>query len=165
MYRQSQFILAIQSLRPGVQPLIDFTASDIGNGPFISSWLRADITQPSALEIQSVDTDALIEINAIASTKPEMVAAAFKINIAANDIASIDGSYNIVGGAYIDIGIYLLFFSEAQVDANYFAAFSPCAPVVKMTDHNEYYLTVEVLDGIDGNHIDVDTISIQVYRV
>jgi hypothetical protein len=60
-YRPAQFVLAVQSLRPGTEPLVDFMASDEGAGPFISAWLRADLTQPTAAEIEAVDTDALLE--------------------------------------------------------------------------------------------------------
>lgn len=60
-YHPAQFVLAVQSLRPGTKPLVDFMASDEGAGPFISAWLRADVNQPTAAEIEAVDTDALLK--------------------------------------------------------------------------------------------------------
>jgi hypothetical protein len=60
-YNPSQILLAVESLRPGLQLQVDFELADLndGNGPFISAWKRPDAAQPTKAEIEAVDTDAL----------------------------------------------------------------------------------------------------------
>jgi hypothetical protein len=59
-YHSADFVLALTSLRPGLAANVDFEVSDHGDGPFISRWERADVSQPTAVEIATVDTDALL---------------------------------------------------------------------------------------------------------
>ena len=60
-YNPSQILLAVESLRPGLQLQIDFELADLndGKGPFISVWKRQDVAKPTKAEIEAVDTDAL----------------------------------------------------------------------------------------------------------
>ncbi len=59
-YQSKDYVLALTSLCPGLAVNVDFEVSDHGSGPFISRWERADLTQPTLAEIESVDTDALL---------------------------------------------------------------------------------------------------------
>ena len=60
-YNPAQILLAVESLRPGLQLQIDFELADLndGKGPFISVWKRQDVAKPTKEEIEAVDTDAL----------------------------------------------------------------------------------------------------------
>ncbi|NEU94814.1 hypothetical protein [Bradyrhizobium uaiense] len=58
-FQPEQFVAAVQSLRPGLMPRVDFDVSNDGSGPVISGWYRADVAQPTQAQIEAVDTDAL----------------------------------------------------------------------------------------------------------
>ena len=64
-YNPAKILLAVESLRPGLQLQIDFELADLhdGNGPFISVWKRQDVTEPTKAEIEAVDTDELARAN------------------------------------------------------------------------------------------------------
>lgn len=64
-YDPAQILLAVQSLRSGLQVQVDFELADLndGNGPFISAWKRQDVAEPTKKEIEAVDTDALARTN------------------------------------------------------------------------------------------------------
>lgn len=89
-YNPAQFVLAVQRLRPGTEPMIDFKASDEGKGPFISAWMRADLAQPTAAEIEAVDTDALL--TAPQSVLPQDLMAQFTADDAAKIQAAVAGN-------------------------------------------------------------------------
>jgi len=65
-YNPAQILLAVESLRPGLQLQIDFELADLndGNGPFVSAWKREDVAEPTKAEIEAVDTDALAQAGA-----------------------------------------------------------------------------------------------------
>lgn len=60
MYRPEHFVSALLSLRPTLRPRDgDFTVDNTGNGPFIASWNRDDLVQPTQQQIEAVDTDLI----------------------------------------------------------------------------------------------------------
>ncbi len=60
-YHPKDIVLALKSLHPSLAANVDFEVSDHGDGPFISRWEREDLAQPTAAEIEAVDTDALLQ--------------------------------------------------------------------------------------------------------
>lgn len=57
-YHSTEFVRAIISLRPTAVPHVDFEVVSDENGPRITSWTHGSI-QPTLVQIQAVDTDAL----------------------------------------------------------------------------------------------------------
>ena len=55
----TKFVLAVQSLCPGLEPRVDFDVTNDGTGPAISGWYRSDVVQPTQPQILAVNTDAL----------------------------------------------------------------------------------------------------------
>ena len=68
-YHSKDFVLALTSLRPGLTVNADFEVSDSGDGPFICRWERADVPQPTTMEIEAVDTDVLLQQQATFVTR------------------------------------------------------------------------------------------------
>lgn len=64
-YRPAQISLAVQVLRPGLLNNVDFELAVTDAAPFISVWNRTDVAQPTAAEIEAVDTDALLAPRAV----------------------------------------------------------------------------------------------------
>ena len=98
-YNPLQFVLAVQSLCPGVQPFVDFLAADHGDGagPVISQWNRTDIEQPTLTQIQAVDTDALLAKAEIPQTvTPRQARLAL---LAAGLLDQVTTAVNAAGGA------------------------------------------------------------------
>ncbi|PAY07193.1 hypothetical protein CK489_15445 [Bradyrhizobium sp. UFLA03-84] len=58
-FQPEQFVIAVQSLCPGLMPRIDFEVTNDGTGPMISKWNRPDVAQPTPAQIEAVDTDAI----------------------------------------------------------------------------------------------------------
>jgi hypothetical protein len=89
-YDQAQLLLAVQSLRPGLENGIDFELACIAGMNQISVWNRTDVTAPTAAEIEAVDTDALLA--ARQQVLPQDLMAQFSADDAAKIQAAIAGS-------------------------------------------------------------------------
>jgi hypothetical protein len=63
-YDPRYFVAAVLHLCPGLVANVDFEAADYGDGPVISRWNRSDVPQPTAAEIEAVDTDGITGVPA-----------------------------------------------------------------------------------------------------
>jgi hypothetical protein len=97
-YDPLQFVLAVEGLRP-VKNIIDFLASDHGEGPYISAWYPTDITQPTQEEIESVDTDALL----YQQNMPVLSAKQFRLGLL--DVDLLDDAETAVAAAGRDVQV------------------------------------------------------------
>lgn len=95
---------------------------------------------------------------------PVLVAAALNINVADNDITGIEGMFNIAGAVYLDVGTYMLVFTESQLDDAYFAIITG-APAAAMTSRATDVFVIETFASIGGEHIDPPQTSVQIYRI
>jgi hypothetical protein len=100
-----------------------------------------------------------------AGLPPTLIAAALNINVSDGDITSIDGMFNLVGGSYIDVGTYYLFFATQQPDDNYFAIITGNAPAKQMTTKTTDFFVIETFVAIGGAHVDPPQTSVQIYRI
>ena len=101
----------------------------------------------------------------VVSQPPVLVAAALNINVVDGDITGIDGLFNIIGGAYLGVGVYWLFFTDEEPDATYYAIITGDAPAKTMTEQHTDFFVIETLDGIGGAHIDPPQTSVQIFRI
>lgn len=95
-------------------------------------------------------------------TPPQLVAAALNIVVSGGDIPAVDGAYNVIGAFYDDVGLYTLYFLNAQQDTNYFALAS--GVTLREVDKQTDYLTVEALNA-NGSRFDPSRFGVNIYRI
>ncbi|KRQ99284.1 hypothetical protein [Bradyrhizobium valentinum] len=134
--------------------------------PFAPPPGKQTIGEPRIERIDGVVSEVYdtVDLPPVA-TPPKTVAAAFNIKIVDGWIPTIDGMFNIGAAIYLDVGLYMLFFVEAQPDTNYFALITGDAPVKRVGEATVEYFTIEVKDGPDGSGFDPASLSVQVMRI
>jgi hypothetical protein len=134
--------------------------------PFVPPAGQQAVGEPRYERIDGVVSEVYDTIDLPpVSNPPKIVAAAFNIIIQNGEAAGVEGSFNIAGALYLDVGLYLLIFNEAQPDANYFALITGDAPSKRMAEAYPESFTIECKDGPDGNGIDPANLSVQIMRI
>jgi hypothetical protein len=96
---------------------------------------------------------------------PQIVAAALDMAVTPQnwDISNGSGMFNVVAAMYLDVGVYWMFFTEAQPDTNYFGIITGVSGAT-ITDRAVDYFAIEVKDGA-GSPVDASKLSVQIYRI
>lgn len=95
---------------------------------------------------------------------PRLVASALSIVVDNGDVAAVEGSYNLVGAAYMDVGTYLVLFMTEQPDTEYYVQINGGAPCMEITDKGTDYIIVTAKDAVGGAAVDPSQFGVQVYR-
>jgi hypothetical protein len=88
-YDPQYILLAVQSLRPGLEVYIDYELACLDGVNQISVWNRPDIAQPTQAEIEAVDTDPLL---APKTVLPQDLMAQFTADDASAIRAAVDAN-------------------------------------------------------------------------
>lgn len=95
--------------------------------------------------------------------RPEVYAVA-NLGINAGEISGIETAAKFSAAMYLDVGYYLLFFTETQPDTSYLAKAYDDATRVRVTEKGTDYIAVTVTDNAD-NPVDPAEISVEIIRV
>lgn len=94
-----------------------------------------------------------------------LVAAAYDLTIAGGDVSNIGGIFNLIAALYLDVGQYMLLFTEPQPDIDYFPIISGGAPSMQCTERATDYLIIEAKDAVNGSAVDPPQFSVEVKRI
>lgn len=94
---------------------------------------------------------------------PRLYAVA-QLTITPGDIGGIDVNSKFSAALYLDVGSYLVFFTEEQPDTSYLAKAYDDAAKVRVTEKSTSYIAITVVDG-NGDPVDPDEISVEIIRV
>lgn len=122
--------------------------------------------QPGYAEEWLADDDA--EVLAFRNPSPAVLVpsiyAVANLDITPGEITGIETSVNFSAALYMDVGSYLLFFTETQANTNYLAKAYDDATRVRVTEKATDYIAVTVTDNSD-NPVDPAEISVEIVRV
>lgn len=121
--------------------------------------------QPGMAEEWLADDDAevLAFLSPTTVLTPSLYAVA-NLGITPGDITGIETSVNFSAALYMDVGSYLLFFTETQANTNYLAKAYDDATRVRVTEKTTDYIAVTVTDNSD-TPVDPAEISAEIVRV
>lgn len=94
---------------------------------------------------------------------PSLYAVA-QLIISPGDIGGIDVNSKFSAALYMDVGNYLVFFTEEQPDTSYLAKAYDDASKVRVTEKTTSYIAITAVDG-NGDPVDPDEISVEIIRV
>lgn len=95
--------------------------------------------------------------------EPRVYAVA-NLGITPGEITGIETAAKFSAAMYLDIGLYLLFFTETQPDTSYLAKAYDDATRVRVTEKGTDYIAVTATDD-NGDPIDPAEISVEIIRV
>jgi hypothetical protein len=87
-----------------------------------------------------------------------------QLTIAPGDIAGIDVNSRFSAALYMDVGSYLLFFTETQSDTSYLAKAYDAGARVAVTEKATDYIVITATDG-SGDPTDPAEVSVEIIRV
>jgi hypothetical protein len=87
-----------------------------------------------------------------------------QLGITPGDISGIDVNSRFSAALYMDVGSYLLFFTETQPDTSYLAKAYDAAARVSVTEKATDYILISATDD-NGDPTDPAEVSVEVIRV
>jgi hypothetical protein len=100
---------------------------------------------------------------AVAVVTPTIYAVA-QLVITPGDITGIDVTSRFGAALYMDVGSYLLFFTETQPDTSYLAKAYDAGARVSVTEKSTDYIVITATDG-NGDPTDPAEVSVEIIRV
>lgn len=125
-----------------------------GLAPAIAQWLADNPEAP---------IDPAPDDPEPAQAAPYIYAVA-QLGIEPGDISGIGINSRFSAALYLDVGSYLVFFTEEQPDTSYLAKAYDDAAKVRVTEKTTSYIAITVVDG-NGDPVDPDEISVEIIRV
>lgn len=141
------------------------------DGVWVDTDISAEADDVKALALSAWTTEA-VDAFKIATApgdiepaipRPEIYAVA-NLGITPGEITGIETAAKFSAAMYLDVGLYLLFFTETQPDTSYLAKAYDDATRVRVTEKGTDYITVTATDGND-DPIDPTEISVEIIRV
>lgn len=103
--------------------------------------------------------------NAVDGTLPTpQIYAVAQLTITPGDITGIGVNSRFSAALYMDVGSYLVFFTETQPDTSFLAKAYDDATKVRVTEKATDYIAITVTDDA-GDPVDPDEISVEIIRV
>lgn len=96
---------------------------------------------------------------------PRLVASALSVAVAGEDVAAVEGVFGLAAAAYLDVGLYMLFFLTPQPDTEYFAVINGGAPCMNVFEKSTDYLIIEAKAAVDGIAVDPAQFGVQIFRI
>ncbi len=104
------------------------------------------------------------EQNAIPPPKQPQLYAVAQLGITPGEISGIDVNTRFSAALYMDVGSYLLFFTETQPDSSYLAKAYDASARVSVTEKATDYIVISATDG-NGDPTDPAEVSVEIIRV